>query len=61
MYTTNYTFGVETKMTVSQAHEDRRTTQEEGFGILTEIDVAATLKRKSTSISGPIDPWRLQS
>jgi uncharacterized protein (DUF302 family) len=43
----NYVFGKAVQMTQQQAIE--RVTQElskEGFGILTEIDVAATLKKK---------------
>ena len=47
MYDTEYTFGVETKMTVSEARQKiEELLKEEGFGILTEIDVAATLKKK---------------
>jgi uncharacterized protein (DUF302 family) len=47
MYNTDYTFGVETKMTLSQARQKiEELLKEEGFGILTEIDVAATLKKK---------------
>jgi uncharacterized protein (DUF302 family) len=47
MYNTDYTFGVETKMTVSEARQKiEELLKEEGFGILAEIDVAATLKKK---------------
>ncbi len=47
MYTTPYTFGVETKMTVPEARQKiEGLLKEEGFGILTEIDVQATLKKK---------------
>jgi uncharacterized protein (DUF302 family) len=47
VYSTDYTFGVETKMTVSEARQRiEELLKQEGFGILNEIDVAATLKKK---------------
>ena len=42
-----YGFGVHTQLTPEQAElEVRRALDEEGFGVLTEIDVAATMKAK---------------
>ncbi|MCC6964322.1 MAG: DUF302 domain-containing protein [candidate division Zixibacteria bacterium] len=47
MYQSSYTFGVETSMTVAQARQKvEELLKEVGFGILTEIDVAATMKKK---------------
>ena len=42
-----YGFGIRTSLSPEQAeHEVRRALAEEGFGVLTEIDVAATMKAK---------------
>jgi uncharacterized protein (DUF302 family) len=47
MYKTAYTFGKATEMTYEEALERiPGFLQEEGFGVLTEIDVSATLKKK---------------
>lgn len=47
MYTTSYTFGVETSMTFLDARARvEALLKEVGFGILTEIDVKATMKKK---------------
>lgn len=47
MYQSSYTFGVETSMTVAQARQKvEELLKGVGFGILTEIDVAATMKKK---------------
>ncbi len=47
MYTSSYTFGVETKLSYAEARRQVETLLKEvGFGILTEIDVKATLKQK---------------
>lgn len=47
MYTTNYTFGVETALNFADARQKvEALLKEEGFGILTEIDVKTTLKNK---------------
>jgi uncharacterized protein (DUF302 family) len=47
MYTTGYTFGVETPHNIADArHRVEELLKEEGFGILTEIDASATLKKK---------------
>jgi len=47
MYKTPYTFGIETDMEFAEARkvvEERL--KEAGFGVLTEIDVTATMKKK---------------
>lgn len=47
MYTTSYTFGVETSMPFAEARQRVvALLKDVGFGILTEIDVKATLKKK---------------
>ncbi len=47
MYTTSYTFGIETKLSYSAARvRIEELLKEVGFGILTEIDVKATMKKK---------------
>lgn len=47
MYTTNYTFGVETPLSFEEARQKvEALLKVVGFGILTEIDVKATLKKK---------------
>ncbi len=47
MYTTSYTFGAETSMQFLDArHRVEELLKEVGFGILTEIDVKATMKKK---------------
>lgn len=47
MYTTSYTFGVETSMPILEARARvEALLKEVGFGILTEIDVKATMKKK---------------
>lgn len=47
MYTTSYTFGVETGISLADARRKvEELLKEVGFGILTEIDVSATLKKK---------------
>ncbi len=47
MYTTSYTFGVETSMPFLDARARVEVLLKEvGFGILTEIDVKATMKKK---------------
>jgi uncharacterized protein (DUF302 family) len=47
MYTTSYTFGVETTKSFAEARQlVEELLREVGFGILTEIDVRATLKKK---------------
>lgn len=47
MYTTSYTFGVETSMPFLDARARvEGLLKEVGFGILTEIDVKATMKKK---------------
>ena len=52
MYTTKYTCGVETDMDMTTARAKiEEALKMEGFGILTEIDVRETLRRKSTLIS----------
>ena len=47
MYTTSYTFGVETSMSFEEARQRvEALLKDVGFGILTEIDVKATMKKK---------------
>jgi uncharacterized protein (DUF302 family) len=47
MYTTPYTFGIETDLKIDEARRVvEENLQEIGFGILTEIDVKATMKKK---------------
>lgn len=47
MYTTSYTFGVETTRSFAEARQlVEELLREVGFGILTEIDVRATMKKK---------------
>lgn len=47
MYTTSYTFGVETNLSYAEARRQVEILLKEvGFGVLTEIDVKATLKQK---------------
>ncbi len=47
MYTTSYTFGVETTKSFAEARQlVEELLREVGFGILTEIDVRATMKKK---------------
>lgn len=60
-----YSISVETSLGVEEAENRiRGSLSEEGFGILTEIDVAATLKdklgveRTSYKILGACNPWR---
>jgi uncharacterized protein (DUF302 family) len=53
----SYGFGVETDLDPAQAEASmREALAEEGFGILTEIDVAATLKNK---LDIDVDPYRI--
>lgn len=53
----SYGFGVETDLHPAQAEARmREALAEEGFGILTEIDVAATLKNK---LDVDVDPYRI--
>lgn len=52
-----YGFGIETELRPDQAETRmREALAEEGFGILTEIDVAATLK---TKLDVDVDPYRI--
>lgn len=52
-----YGFGIETELSPDQAETRmREALAEEGFGILTEIDVAATLK---TKLDVDVDPYRI--
>jgi len=47
MYTTSYAFGVETTMSFEEARQRvEALLKDVGFGILTEIDVKATMKKK---------------
>lgn len=47
MYKTNFSFGVETSLSFDEARgKVEELLKEEGFGILTEIDVKSTLKKK---------------
>lgn len=47
MYATSYTFGVETTLSFAHARQKvEELLREVGFGILTEIDVKATMKKK---------------
>lgn len=47
MYNTSYTFGVETELSFPEARRKvEDLLKEVGFGILTEIDVKATMKKK---------------
>jgi len=53
----SYGFGVETDLDPAQAEAKmREALAEEGFGILTEIDVAAVLKSK---LDVDVDPYRI--
>src|SRR5579864_7896110 len=69
--TLSYGFGVDTELPVEEAEARvRELLKQEGFGVLTEIDVQRTLKESSTSTSGstgssaraihpfPIGRWR---
>ena len=57
MSTHSYGFGVETDLDPAQAEARmREALAEEGFGILTEIDVAAVLKNK---LDVDVDPYRI--
>jgi uncharacterized protein (DUF302 family) len=47
LYKTSYTFGVETDLSIDVARQKvEALLKDEGFGILTEIDVRATMKKK---------------
>lgn len=53
----NYGFGIETELGPDEAEAKMREAMaEEGFGVLTEIDVAATLK---TKLDLDVEPYRI--
>ncbi len=53
----NYGFGIETELSPEEAEAKiRDALAQEGFGILTEIDVAATMKNK---LDLDLDPYRI--
>lgn len=57
MTTKGYGFGIETKLSPDEAESKiRHALAEEGFGILTEIDVASTLKNK---LDIDVAPYRI--
>ncbi|MFZ0012771.1 MAG: DUF302 domain-containing protein [Acidimicrobiia bacterium] len=57
MTTHRYGFGIETQLSLDEAEARMRSAlADEGFGILTEIDVAATLKNK---LDVSVPPYRI--